>query len=61
MSLAVVIAVLTASFAGYFPIVSLFGGFDMALAATSSKTDGKAAGDKLAPLIKAAQSEGMLN
>ena len=58
MSLVVVLIVaLSASFAGGFPIVSLVGS-DIVLAATPSKTD---AGDKLPALIKAAQSEGMLN
>jgi len=57
---AVLIVALSASFAGGFTNVSLAGS-DLVLAATPSKTDGKAAGDKLPALIKAAQSEGMLN
>lgn len=62
MSLAAVfIVALSASLAGGFPIVSLAGS-DIALAAApGNKMDGKAAGDKLPVLIKAAQSEGMLN
>src|SRR5262249_47675726 len=61
MSLAgVFIVALSASLAGGFPIVSLAGS-DIALAAAPcNKMDGKAAGDKLPVLIKAAQSEGML-
>ena len=58
---AVLVAVLTVSICSDFPIAPLIGSAVALAAAPDGKTNGKATGDKLSSLIKAAQAEGMLN